>query len=669
MDVAVHRAVLAGDTASLAQAHSFRKTIDSTATPDYGAVKDHLSALSFASLHRLQQNKKEYLESVLARDREGVNGVAATQLKAARLAVLNDSIAALANEIDVLREVYLQRVSQSLGTAGNAARSWSVAVVSVSCISCVLALLYAINIRRQQKRLGLLRRESERKIRDTAGAREQFLANMSHEIRTPMNSILGFTNLLKKTELDPHQLQYVDYIQSSGENLLTLINDILDLSKIEAGMMNIDEAPFSLQGLVSSVEVMFHEKAIAKGIGFGVHLEPGLHDTWSGDAVRLTQILINLLSNAVKFTERGNVLLSVNLQKCEDDAAELRFSIRDSGVGIAADKKQKIFNRFEQAERQTTRRFGGTGLGLSIVKQLVDIQHGTIEVHSEEGEGSEFIVVLPFRMVHDFDHQQKVNLTEILSDLQGVRILVAEDNLMNQQLIGHLMKQWRLDYLMVNNGRAAVDALREQPFSIVLMDIQMPEMDGYSATAAVRKELHSDIPIVAMTAHAMTGERERCLSYGMTDYISKPVREVELHAILKQYSRPLPASDVPDGVINLSYLREISMGDPEFEQTIIQQFIIQVPEELKDLEEAIGAGDAKGVKAVAHTMKSSVSYLGVNTRLFPALHRLETRAINADRIELEQDFEEVRTVCMQAIEEAKQLLPPGVERQVGAING
>jgi CheY-like chemotaxis protein len=224
------------------------------------------------------------------------------------------------------------------------------------------------------------------------------------------------------------------------------------------------------------------------------------------------------------------------------------------------------------------------------------------------------------------------------------------------------MKQWRLEFLMVNNGRAAVEALREEAFSIVLMDIQMPEMDGYSATSAIRSELHSDIPIVAMTAHAMTGERERCLSYGMTDYISKPVREVELYAILKQYSRPVPGSDAQESIINLSYLKEISMGDPEFEQTIIQQFILQVPEELKGLEEAISSGDAKGVKAVAHTMKSSVSYLGVNTRLYPALHRLETGAIHAARVEMERDFAEVRTVCMQAIEEAKQLLPSAVER-------
>ncbi len=605
------------------------------------------------ALNNLIQNRLSFGRQFL-KNNNGTLIIPAERSEAAR-----DRIIKAVNQIYVIRKANLDPLISSIESTGVRARLWTLLLAAVAAVACVLAFLYVINKGQQQQRVIAMLNESKKKIREAANIKEQFLANMSHEIRTPMNAILGFTGILKKTNLDTQQHQYVDYIYSSGENLLTLINDILDLSKIEAGMMNIEEAPFSLNGLILSVEIMFREKAAQKGIAFNVTIDPGVHDTLSGDAVRLTQILINLLSNAVKFTDKGAVELQVHSVKTEADDVVLQFSVKDTGVGIAPDQKQKIFERFQQAEAETTRRFGGTGLGLSIVKQLVTIQKGSIDVQSEAGKGSEFVVTLPFKLVHHALEERRLPISEVIPELKSVKILVAEDNVMNQQLIRHLMNQWQLEYQIVNNGKEAVNILKEDSFSIVLMDIQMPEMDGYAATAAIRKELELDLPIVAMTAHAMPGEKERCLSYGMNDYISKPVRDAQLYAILKQYTQhENPANGYGHTkIVNLSYLKEIAMGDEDFEQTIIQQFIVQVPEELKGLENAINGGQATAIKAVAHGMKSSVSYLGLNDRLHPVLHRIETGTYTSESgTDLQKDFEEVQSVCLQAIAEAKSLV-------------
>ncbi|RYD96008.1 MAG: response regulator, partial [Sphingobacteriales bacterium] len=312
---------------------------------------------------------------------------------------------------------------------------------------------------------------------------------------------------------------------------------------------------------------------------------------------------------------------------------------------------------FQQAEAETTRKFGGTGLGLAIVRQLIDLQGGQINVESEVGKGSEFLVRLPFHPLHNHGELPARVIDTEQNPIEGMRILVAEDNQMNQQLIRHLMRQWQMDYLLVNNGQEAVEALRREPFAAVLMDIQMPEMDGYAATQAIRSELQLEVPIIAMTAHAMTGEKERCLSLGMNDYISKPIKEAELYSILQQHKQPMQPSATPNPVIDLNYLHELSLGDTEFENAIIRQFIVQVPEELNLLQEAVHAGNAQQIKSIAHGMKSSVAYLGLTERLQPCLHRMEVEAVSGTaETHFEEDLAEVRRVCEQAVSEARVLL-------------
>ncbi|GAB4092691.1 ATP-binding protein [Flaviaesturariibacter terrae] len=572
---------------------------------------------------------------------------------------LRDSIEQVVARLDGARQASLNNIVGDIERNGQRANYMGLGLAIIACIACVLAFLYVVNKGRQQERMILMLNESEKRIKEGALIKEQFLANMSHEIRTPMNAILGFTNLLRRSHLTPQQQQYIEYIYSSSQNLLTLINDILDLSKIEAGMMHIEQTPFSLNGLVGSVQVMFEEKARQKGLQFTINVEPSIHDTLSGDPVRLTQVLINLLSNAVKFTERGFVHFEVTALSQTEDQVVLQFRIKDSGVGIPPDKLSSIFDRFQQAEAETTRKFGGTGLGLAIVRQLIDLQGGHIHVESETGKGSEFTVRLPFTRLHSEAGDKQRALDPVQNTISGMRILVAEDNQMNQQLIRHLMRQWHMDYLLVNNGREAVEALRREPFAAVLMDIQMPEMDGYDATQAIRNELHSEVPIIAMTAHAMTGEKERCLSFGMNDYISKPIKEGELYSILQQHYQPMSASSASTPVINLNYLHELSLGDSEFENAIVRQFIVQVPEELNLLQEAVQARNLMQIKSIAHGMKSSVAYLGLTDRLQPCLHRMEVEAVSgADDDHFAEDLAEVRKVCEQAVLEARTLLTP-----------
>jgi signal transduction histidine kinase/CheY-like chemotaxis protein/HPt (histidine-containing phosphotransfer) domain-containing protein len=620
-------------------------------------LKDSLTMREVALLGNLVRDKLRFTDQILEAYKKQGKSAAEAVINTNRGRIIRDSIVSVIGSLDNIRRNHLGEITASIETSANRARLWGFGLAGIACAACIIIFLYIANKGWQQQKLIETLNESERKVKEVAHVKEQFLANMSHEIRTPMNAILGFTNLLKKTDLNSQQVQYVEYIHSSSENLLTLINDILDLSKIEAGKMNIDEAPFSLNGLISSVEIMFRDKAKQKGLKFHIHVDPAIQDVLSGDAVRLTQILINLLSNAIKFTDKGFVQLTVVPVTQNAELVELEFSVKDTGLGIAPEKRALIFERFHQADAQTTRRFGGTGLGLSIVKQLVDLQNGIIQLKSEIGEGTEFMVRLPFRPAADSEFSDLVAREEVQSSIKGVKVLIAEDNAMNQQLMRHLMKQWSIDYQLVNNGKEALEAVKKESYSLILMDIQMPEMDGYGTTLAIRNDLKLDTPIIAMTAHAMAGEKERCISYGMNDYISKPVKEAELFNILRTHAREQAETPPAEGLISLAYLKELSFGDPEFEHAIIRQFIVQVPDELKLLREAIENRDYPLIKSLAHGMKSSVAYLGLADRLYPTLQRMEKEAVdNVADAHFEDDFAEVQNVCDQAVKEARQLI-------------
>ena len=512
---------------------------------------------------------------------------------------------------------------------------------------------------------------AHRKAQQSALIKEQFMANMSHEIRTPMNAILGFTNLLQKETLNERSQEFVNSIQSSGESLLAIINDILDFSKIEAGMMRIESNPFSLRGLLHSVETMFGTRIKSKNLRLTVDVEKSIPDVLQGDAVRLTQIMVNLVNNSIKFTKSGGIEISVTANKEKEDMINLCFSVKDTGIGIPPNKIDSIFDRFQQADEDITRKYGGTGLGLSIVKQLVELQNGTIKVNSAQGIGTEFVFTIPYIISAELAENSSLKIVaadEIKLDQNNIKILVAEDNAMNQNLMKHLLAGWNLDFDVVNNGREAIEAIERKNYQLVLMDIQMPQMDGYTATMKIRNELKSNIPIIAMTAHAMAGEREKCLSYGMNEYLAKPIRENDLFKIINNLLRgnnEERGSEKQAGnygnktfeVINLEYLEELSGGDKVFEKSMVEQFLQQVPDELKAIQDAFTKSNYGEVAQIAHNMKTSISFMGLTEKLNPSLDYIENNArIESKNIYVQEKIMMVKEICLQVFREAKEYL-------------
>jgi PAS domain S-box-containing protein len=375
-------------------------------------------------------------------------------------------------------------------------------------------------------------KETERQLRiakkqaeESNLLKETFLANMSHEIRTPMNAIIGFTDLLVQCGLKNNEREYVDTIKKAGKTLLSIIDDILDSSKIEAGLTVFEEHPLSVMEIFTSLQAMLAEKAKEKNLSLSFTCSPGVPNLLLGDVTRLTQVIINLTGNALKFTQHGSVEVNAEVLTEDESTCTLGFSVKDTGIGIQPEMLQYIFERFKQSEAHTTRKYGGTGLGLSISKQLVELQGGKISVSSEPGKGSVFMFNLPFKKTGD-TYQVFEKEEEKYFDMKAIsklKILLAEDNMVNIALITHLFKEGGIRVDIAKNGRIAIDMIREKEYDLVLMDMEMPEMSGYQATRMLRQEMKNNIPILAMTAHAMAGEREKCLRLGMNDYISKPI--------------------------------------------------------------------------------------------------------------------------------------------------
>ncbi len=490
---------------------------------------------------------------------------------------------------------------------------------------------------RKEGELKLL--QAKKDAEQARAAQESFLANMSHEIRTPMNGIIGMGNLLLSTEQNDEQKDFTENIQESARNLLAIINDLLDFSKIKSGKFLFENAPFKLRQTIKKTLYPLQFKAEEKLITLNTHIDNSVPDILLGDGLRLQQVMINLIGNAIKFTTKGYV--NINVSAGEENAGyiDLQIEVTDTGIGISENKLDYIFESFTQNNVNTSRKYGGTGLGLAIVKQLVELQQGHVWVSSTLGKGSTFTVLIPYRIGEDLQVKEtrsnRIQGHENETLLDGISVLVAEDNMINQKVVKNTLQKQGATVQIVNNGREAINTLQLHDYDVVLMDLQMPEMDGYKATKYIREILRKDVPILAMTADALKGEAEKCFDIGMSGFISKPFEPRDLyHQILQVTSdrrlqsdiTPEEMADKKTELVDLSFLYELSDMDAKFISDVLNIFLDTMPEGLEKLDHLLQEkNDWEAISKQAHFLKSSTSVVRIGD-MFDKLHSIEKMA-------------------------------------------
>jgi PAS domain S-box-containing protein len=444
-------------------------------------------------------------------------------------------------------------------------------------------------------------------------SKQQFLSNMSHEIRTPMNSIIGFTKVMLKTELTEKQREYLNAIKMSGDVLTVLIDDILDLAKVDAGKMVFEHKSFKMTASISAMIQLFEPKIQEKNLKLVKNYDSSIPLVLLGDPVRLHQILLNLVSNAVKFTLNGSITVDVEMLHQDENEVIIEFRITDTGIGIAEDKIEHIFENFQQATSDTSRLYGGTGLGLAIAKQLTEQQGGTITVKSSLDKGTTCSVIMPFKK-SKHEMGPEIEIIEMDPEMKGKKVLVVEDIALNQLLMKTLLDDYGFECDFAGNGKVAIDKLQNNTYDIILMDLQMPEMNGFEAAQYIRYHLDSKVPIIALTADVTTADLRKCKAAGMNAYISKPVDEKLLYArIVDLLKKGYPGKEAyRSKYVDLTYLSNRTKANPELMKEMIRLYLDQTPYLIGILKEGLANKDWDSIHGAAHKMIPSFSIMGIH---------------------------------------------------------
>jgi PAS domain S-box-containing protein len=512
----------------------------------------------------------------------------------------------------------------------------------------------------EQKRISTELTLAKTAAENAVKAKQQFLSNMSHEIRTPMNAIIGFTKVILKTDLSAKQKEYLMAIKMSGDSLIVLINDILDLAKVDAGKMSFEQSPFKMEMSIGAMLHLFETKIQEKNLVLIKNYDSRIPDVLLGDSVRLHQVIMNLLSNAVKFTHKGSIEVSVELLAQNTEQVTIQFSVTDTGIGISPDKIDSIFENFQQATSKTARLFGGTGLGLAIVKQLVEPQGGVITVKSEIGVGSTFSFVLDFQKTKE-DVEVETIILELDSNLKNIKVLVVEDMALNQLLMKTLLDDFGFECDIAANGKIAIDKLSQATdnnhYDIVLMDLQMPEMNGFEATEHIRNVLKSQIPIIALTADVTTVDEDKCRAVGMNDYIAKPVDERLLYSKIVSLIQKTPISTAPEGIkkvrrIDLDYLSQRTKNNPALMAEMITLYLEQTPPLVVAMKQSLYDKNWGLLQSAVHKMIPSFAIMGISgdyENMAKKVQEFAKTQLVAD--EINDLVQQLESVCSQACEE------------------
>lgn len=460
-------------------------------------------------------------------------------------------------------------------------------------------------------------KEAKRKAEESSKAKAMFLANMSHEIRTPLNGIVGMAEQLAQSRLDADQRYFIDIMRSASSTLLSIINDVLDISKIESGKFSIETISFNLNETIRRTLSIFEEKARVAGISLDVDLMDDRGISHLGDPHRLSQVLFNIVGNAIKFTNSGYVRVTSQLARGENDICWVSFSVEDTGVGMDMAYLAKVFEAFSQEDASITRKFGGSGLGLSIARSIIQIMGGTIQIESEKGKGTRVFIRIPMRLSNDKTKQEIVEMTDLQKSLKGLRVLAVEDNELNRMVLQVILKKCDVVMSIAHNGQEAIDLIQEKEFDIVLMDVQMPIVDGLEATKYIREELKSTTPIIGLSANAMREEVEICKQAGMNDYLVKPYSERALVEVMKKWfsKEKTPVSDINevylDDELDLSMLKQYVGNDFNVLKDVVSGYLEHLPPQLDRLELALVGSDIAALRHELHQLKASMEIIGV----------------------------------------------------------